>query len=138
MMALETARLAGFGHCDVMPELCEWDYGDFEGLTTAAIRARGPEWAHWTVWTGPVPNGETLEPYEQAVARQITPLTVTGWGVKRAFDRFPRTTFALLRFPPTWRVVERVLTGELAHPSAARGLERTAVRAVDAVARVAS
>src|SRR4051812_33602751 len=45
--ALETARLAGFGDCTVVPELREWDYGDLEGLTTAAIRDRGPEWAHW-------------------------------------------------------------------------------------------
>jgi flavin-dependent dehydrogenase len=82
-------------------------------------------------------RAETLEPYAQAVARRITPLTTTGWGVKRAFDRFPRTTFALVRLPPTWRAVERVLTGELGHPGAARGLEKVAVKAVDAVAQLA-
>jgi broad specificity phosphatase PhoE len=58
--ALETARLAGFGECTVVPELSEWDYGDFEGLTTAEICARGPEWADWTVWTGLLPGGETI------------------------------------------------------------------------------
>jgi geranylgeranyl reductase family protein len=83
-------------------------------------------------------RSETLEPYEQAVARRITPLTATGWGVKAAFDRFPRTTFALVRLPPTWRAVERVLMGELSHPGAARGLEKAAVKAVDAVAHAAS
>jgi geranylgeranyl reductase family protein len=83
-------------------------------------------------------RAETLEPYAQAVARRITPLTNTGWGVKRAFDRFPRTTFALVRLPPTWRAVERVLTGELSHPGAARGLQKAAVKAVDAVAHAAS
>jgi probable phosphoglycerate mutase len=59
--ALETARLAGFGDCEVEPDLHEWNYGDVEGLTTAEIRKRGPEWAHWTVWTGPVANGETVD-----------------------------------------------------------------------------
>jgi len=83
-------------------------------------------------------RAETLEPYEQAVARRITPLTNTGWGVKRAFDRFPRTTFELVRLQPTWRAVERVLLGELGHPGAARGLQKIAVRAVDAVAHAAS
>jgi geranylgeranyl reductase family protein len=83
-------------------------------------------------------RSENLEPYEQAVARRITPLTATGWGVKAAFDRFPRTTFALVRLPPTWRAVERVLMGELSHPGAARGLEKAAVKAIDAVAHVAA
>ena len=31
-----------------------------------------------------------IEPYADAVARRITPLTRAGWGAKRAFDRFPR------------------------------------------------
>ncbi|MDQ1509224.1 MAG: hypothetical protein QOG50_1068 [Actinomycetota bacterium] len=59
--ALETARLAGFEACEIAPDLHEWNYGDVEGLTTAQIRGRGPEWAHWTVWTGPLANGETID-----------------------------------------------------------------------------
>jgi len=58
--ALDTARLAGFGAAEVDPELAERGYGGFEGRTTAEIRALGPEWSEWTVWTGPVPGGETL------------------------------------------------------------------------------
>ncbi|HEY6319386.1 MAG TPA: histidine phosphatase family protein, partial [Acidimicrobiia bacterium] len=34
----------------------EWDYGDYEGLTTSQIRAQVPG---WTIWRGPVPGGET-------------------------------------------------------------------------------
>ena len=67
-----------------------------------------------------------LEPYEQAVARRITPLTAAGWGAKVAFDRFPRTTFALARLPVTFRALEQLLVGELGHPGAARGLEEGA------------
>jgi broad specificity phosphatase PhoE len=58
--ALETARLAGFADADVEPDLVERGYGDVEGRTTAEIRARGPEWRDWTVWSGAVPGGETL------------------------------------------------------------------------------
>jgi geranylgeranyl reductase family protein len=76
-----------------------------------------------------------LEPFEQAVARRITPLTAAGWGAKVAFDRFPRTTFALARLPLTFRVVEKLLQGDIGHPGAARGLEKGAIRLIYAVAR---
>ncbi|MGH9645859.1 MAG: histidine phosphatase family protein, partial [Bryobacteraceae bacterium] len=39
-------------------DLREWDYGDYEGLTTAEIQKRVPG---WTIFTGSVPNGETVE-----------------------------------------------------------------------------
>jgi probable phosphoglycerate mutase len=54
--ALETARLAGFGDVvEIDDDLREWDYGELEGLTTAQIRTR---WPDWTIWTGPWPGGE--------------------------------------------------------------------------------
>jgi probable phosphoglycerate mutase len=56
--ALETCRLAGLGaRARVDGDLHEWDYGTFEGLTTAQIQVRHPG---WTIWTGEVPQGETL------------------------------------------------------------------------------
>ncbi len=79
-----------------------------------------------------------LPSYAAAVERSITPLTRAGWGAKRAFDRFPRTTFALARMPFTWRAVEKLLRGELSHPGAARGVEKGAIRLIDAVSRVAA
>jgi probable phosphoglycerate mutase len=57
--ARETARLAGFPDAVVDADLHEREYGEFEGLTTAEIRDRGPEWADWSVWTGALPGGET-------------------------------------------------------------------------------
>jgi geranylgeranyl reductase family protein len=80
-------------------------------------------------------RAETLEPYAEAVERRITPLTAAGWGAKAAFDRFPRTTFALARLPVTFRVVEKLLRGELSHPGAARGLERGSIRLIYGVAK---
>src|SRR5689334_7032307 len=41
----------------------------------------------------------SLGPYERAVELRITPLTRAGWGARRAFERFPPTTFALARLP---------------------------------------
>jgi flavin-dependent dehydrogenase len=76
-----------------------------------------------------------LEPYEEAVARRITPLTAAGWGANVAFDRFPRTTFTLARIPATFRALEKLLVGELDRPGAARGVEHAAIRLIYAVAR---
>lgn len=57
--SIETAQRAGFGEeATVEPNLAEWDYGDYEGLTTPQIRASVPG---WTVWTHPSPGGETAE-----------------------------------------------------------------------------
>src|SRR5437764_2218485 len=80
-------------------------------------------------------RAETLEPYAHAVERRITPLTTAGWGAKLAFTRFPRTTFALARIPATFRVLEKLLRGDLTHPGAARGLEKGSIRLIYAVAR---
>ncbi|MEV6281651.1 histidine phosphatase family protein [Kribbella sp. NPDC051770] len=54
--ARRTAELAGFADAEVDDDLVEWDYGDYEGITTAQIRETVPG---WTVWANPVPNGET-------------------------------------------------------------------------------
>jgi len=59
--ARETAALAGFPDAVVDDDLHEWNYGEFEGLTTQQIRARGDDWAHWTIFTGPAPGGETID-----------------------------------------------------------------------------
>ena len=57
--AAETATLAGFGEVAVVdPDLREWDYGALEGRLTADIREDYPG---WSIWTGPWPNGETIE-----------------------------------------------------------------------------
>ena len=58
--ALDTARLSGFPAAELDPDLRELGYGEFEGLTTAEIRARGAEWSSWSVWTGAIPGGESL------------------------------------------------------------------------------
>jgi broad specificity phosphatase PhoE len=56
--ARDTARLAGFRVDDVDERLAEWDYGEYEGRTTAEIRESVPG---WTVWTHLCPGGETAD-----------------------------------------------------------------------------
>lgn len=53
--ALETSRLAGYEPA-IDPDLHEWNYGDYEGLTSAEIQKSSP---HWTIWSGTPPNGES-------------------------------------------------------------------------------
>jgi broad specificity phosphatase PhoE len=56
--ARRTAELAGYGDAaEIDEDLVEWDYGDYEGVTSAEIHRTDPQ---WTVWRGPVPGGETL------------------------------------------------------------------------------
>src|SRR5690349_15002430 len=55
--AQDTARIAGLSSVNVDQNLAEFDYGDYEGLTTTEIRKHVPG---WTVWTHICPNGETL------------------------------------------------------------------------------
>jgi broad specificity phosphatase PhoE len=57
--ARETCQLAGFGDVAVVfDDLREWDYGEYEGLTTPEIRERDPE---WFLWRDGCPGGERPE-----------------------------------------------------------------------------
>ncbi|MEV7602627.1 histidine phosphatase family protein [Kitasatospora sp. NPDC089797] len=46
--AVRTAQLAGFSDLRIEPDLREWDYGGYEGVTTADIRRARPGWDLWT------------------------------------------------------------------------------------------
>ena len=67
--AAETCRLAGLGAAAIeRDELREWDYGEYEGLTTIEIRE---EHAGWTLWREGVPGGETLDEVGERADRLI-------------------------------------------------------------------
>src|SRR3954452_6078368 len=79
-----------------------------------------------------------LAAYPAAVDRKLGALHHAGWAAKAAFTRFPVATYGIARLPVTCSVMEKLLRGELSHPSAARGLERGAVRLLSAVAKAAA
>jgi probable phosphoglycerate mutase len=54
--ARETCELAGFPDPVIEPNLREWDYGEYEGLTTDEIRAQNPG---WNLWRDGCPGGES-------------------------------------------------------------------------------
>lgn len=54
--AVRTARLAGLAVDAIDDDLVEWDYGEYEGMTTEEIRKAVPG---WSLWTHPMPGGET-------------------------------------------------------------------------------
>lgn len=81
--AWETAIAAGL-HPTRDDDLLEWDYGDFEGTTTAETRETIPG---WSVWTHPIDNGESLDDLgaraDSAIARYAMldgPVALVGHG----------------------------------------------------------
>lgn len=57
--ARDTCALAGFGDAaSLRDELMEWDYGEYEGLTSEQIRALRPG---WFLWRDGCPGGEMPE-----------------------------------------------------------------------------
>ena len=82
-------------------------------------------------------TAETLESYAWAVRRELDPLASAGWSAKVALDRYPRAVFALLRLPVTWRVIEKLLLGEVSHPGEAQGAGGRAMQVIEGLARLA-
>jgi geranylgeranyl reductase family protein len=80
---------------------------------------------------------DELDAYDGAVRRELDPLSSAGWGAKKALDRFPRAVFAIMRLPVTWRVLEKLMLGEVAHPGETRGAGRTAMKLIEGLARAA-
>jgi probable phosphoglycerate mutase len=70
--AHETCSLAGLGDAASIDEdLMEWDYGEYEGLTTPEIRETRRDW--W-LWTDGCPDGETPEQVAARADRVIARL----------------------------------------------------------------
>ncbi|HTS95961.1 MAG TPA: histidine phosphatase family protein [Streptosporangiaceae bacterium] len=82
--AVRTAELAGLHGAKPDPDLQEWDYGGYEGRTTAQIRAERPGWYLWR--DGVIP-GDAAHPGEtvaqvgaraDAVLGRVTPMLAEG------------------------------------------------------------
>jgi geranylgeranyl reductase family protein len=78
-----------------------------------------------------------LAVYESRVIAELGPLHSASWTAKYALDRFPRLTFAIARAPLAWGVISRIVRGDLKDPTAARGLARAPLRALDRLGKIA-
>ncbi|MFC8435730.1 histidine phosphatase family protein, partial [Streptomyces sp. NPDC057253] len=63
--AIRTAELAGITGAVTDPELHEWDYGAYEGVTTVDIHRTRPDWYLWTDGVPPGPEGHPGESPEE-------------------------------------------------------------------------
>ena len=54
--ARDTAQLAGLECSGLRDDLLEWDYGEYEGITTPEIREQRP---NWYLWRDGAPGGES-------------------------------------------------------------------------------
>jgi len=77
LRARRTAELAGLVPYTVEEDLREWDYGDFEGLTTVEICQDFPG---WSIWDGPWPGGETADQVTARADRFVAMVRSTGPG----------------------------------------------------------
>jgi broad specificity phosphatase PhoE len=66
--ALRTAGLAGLTVTETTEDLAEWNYGEYEGITTPQIRAGRPG---WSLWTDGCPGGESPEQVGERLDRVL-------------------------------------------------------------------
>ena len=67
--ASRICELSGFGGgAETDPDLVEWNYGKYEGLTSAQILEQHP---HWDLFRDGVPGGESLEQIGERADRVV-------------------------------------------------------------------
>ena len=69
--AMDTCLLSGFPHFQTDPDLAEWNYGDYEGMTTKEIQKKNPS---WNLFSDGVPNGESLQDVSERADRLLQKL----------------------------------------------------------------
>ncbi|MGW7263909.1 histidine phosphatase family protein [Streptomyces sp. NPDC054842] len=67
--AFRTAELAGLSGAVTDPDLHEWDYGAYEGVTTVEIHRTRPDWFLWDDGVPPGPDGHPGESPEEVGRR---------------------------------------------------------------------
>jgi broad specificity phosphatase PhoE len=118
--SIRTAELAGLAGAKPDPDLWEWDYGGYEGLTTPQIREEQPGWYLWR--DGVIPGdaahpGETVEQVGDRVDRvlaRVRPLLVSGDVALSAHGHVLRVLAARwLRLEPSAGRLFRLDTGTI-------------------------
>ena len=98
--AVTTAAFAGLANAQPDPDLWEWDYGGYEGLTTPQIQETRPGWYLWR--DGVIPGdaahpGETIEQVAQRIERVLA-RAIPCWPT--ATSRWSRTATCCACSPP--------------------------------------
>jgi broad specificity phosphatase PhoE len=118
--AARTAELAGLADAKPDPDLWEWDYGGYEGLTTEQIQEQRPDWYLWR--DGVIPGdaehpGETVQQVGARVDRvlgRVIPLLADGDVALVAHGHVLRVlTARYLRLPPDDGRLFRLDTGTI-------------------------
>ncbi len=74
--ARETCELCGLSaEAQVRSDLLEWDYGDYEGLTTVEIHAQRPD---WVLWRDGCPGGESPADVGARADRVVAEIAASG------------------------------------------------------------
>jgi geranylgeranyl reductase family protein len=89
--------------------------GIYEALLSARLAAEA-------IATGDVSG------YESELVAALGRFAATSWKAKLVLDRHPRAAFEIARIPAVWRVIAGLLSGDVAHPSDARGPVRLPLR----------
>jgi probable phosphoglycerate mutase len=125
--AVTTASLAGLDHAKPDPDLWEWDYGGYEGMTTPQIQEERPDWYLWR--DGVIPGnaehpGETVEQVGQRVDQvlaRVAPLLDDGDVALVAHGHVLRVlTARYLRLEPSAGRLFRLDTGTMSTLGAER------------------
>ncbi len=110
--ARRTCEIAGYlDVAQIEPDCQEWDYGNWTGFTQEQIRETHPD---WSIWTGPVPGGESLDDIAARARRVVNRIRSTG-GTTAVFahGHFLRV------FPSEWLGLRAVSGGHFALETAA-------------------
>ncbi len=122
--AIRTAELAGINGVVADPDLHEWDYGAYEGVTTVDIHRTRPDWYLWTDGVPPGPEGHPGESPEQVGQRadrllaRVAPALLDGDVMLVAHGHFLRVVTARrLGLPPADGRLFQLATGTVSRLS---------------------
>jgi geranylgeranyl reductase family protein len=75
-------------------------------------------------------------PYAGELRRRLAVQAAAAWRAKAALERFPRTTFTLLRAPLAWYGIEALLRADAHEPAQIGGAPGVALRVIDRISRL--
>ena len=136
--ARRTCELAGFGGLAVIePDLLEWDYGAYDGLTTAEICRKQP---NWSLFRDGCPGGESVEQVGARADRLLERLRATpGRLLLFGHGHFFRVLAARwLGLPPQDGCLLYLSTASLSYIGYEHSLEEPAIRLWNDVRHVTS